>query len=168
MQLCSLRDFDTFGNLARTYAVHRDGAAFDVKTADHGGGVNQNICNLGVMRDGRPIKTESGVVDNWSVPAKTDKEVYFEMSEPWQNGRFRELRRKLPEWRNFNEPEWWKCVLEQWLKLWARRMRRFKMEVGSSEEQVLSPACVYLCFYHRSSLFKRLRRWIQQVTCERA
>lgn len=64
VQLCSLRDFDTFGNLARTYAVHNDGAAFDVKTADNGGGVNQNICNVGVMRVGRPIKTESGVVDN--------------------------------------------------------------------------------------------------------
>lgn len=59
-----MRDFDTFGNLARTYAVHNDGAAFDVKTADNGGGVHQNIYNLGVMRDGRPIKTESAVVDN--------------------------------------------------------------------------------------------------------
>lgn len=73
MQLCNFRNFDTFGNIAHTYAVHGDGAAFNVETHDNGGGVNQNICNLGVMRDRRPVKAEEQVIDDWSIPAWTER-----------------------------------------------------------------------------------------------
>lgn len=70
----TLEIFDTFGNIAHTYAVHGDGAAFNVETHDNGGGVNQNICNLGVMRDRRPVKAEEQVIDDWSIPAWTERE----------------------------------------------------------------------------------------------
>lgn len=58
MQLCNFRSFGTSGNIAHTYAIHRDGTALNVETDDSGRCVNQNICNLDVIRDRGPVKTE--------------------------------------------------------------------------------------------------------------
>ena len=38
-------------DIAPTYAVHRDGADFNVKASDNQRCFPQNICNLGVIRD---------------------------------------------------------------------------------------------------------------------
>lgn len=52
------------GNIAHTYAVYRDGTPFNVKTDDSRRCVNQNICNLGVMRFRPLVKAKDHVIDD--------------------------------------------------------------------------------------------------------
>lgn len=57
-------------DVAPTDVVHGDGAGLDVEAGDFGRCDHQNICDLGVMRDGVD-KSEHQVVDDRPISAGT-------------------------------------------------------------------------------------------------